>query len=270
MFKVLPLKTDWSVSSWAVGYCITTMMHNTMTESIPLISDVAAPVARRRLPPRVRMEQFLDAALVEFSERGFAATTMEDIGRRCGLSKGGLYAHFASKDAVLDALLHRSLGPPEWAQAGEPPVQASTREFAQWVVDQLYLGLLERPAAVETLRLLAGERGRAKELAQLWLQNVAQASSVLLADIVSAHIRYHGLPDSVVLREPRLMMTPVTYVLLTQMILGRDTDMDLGSLRVSHAELLCELLDPAARIAAQEPSAPIAPNEPIGTVVQAK
>ena len=87
---------------------------------------------------------------------------------------------------------------------------------------------------------------------------------------MSAHIRYHGLPDSVVLREPRLMMTPVTYVLLTQMILGRDTDMDLGSLRVSHAELLCELLDPAARIAAQEPSAPIAPNEPIGTVVQAK
>lgn len=233
-------------------------------------NDRDQPKRRLRLAPAQRVPQILDAALQEFSRRGFTAARMDDIARRCGLSKGGLYAHFASKDAVLDALLHRSLGPPEWAQAGEPPVQASTREFAQWVVDQLYLGLLERPAAVETLRLLAGERGRAKELAQLWLQNVAQASSVLLADIVSAHIRYHGLPDSVVLREPRLMMTTVTYVLLTQMILGRDTDMDLGSLRVSHAELLCELLDPAARIAAQEPSAPIAPNEPIGTVVQAK
>ena len=237
------------------------------------MSNPSVPTARPRrvrLKPEVRSRLILEAALVEFGANGFSATRIEDIATRAGLAKTGVYAHFASKDAVLDALLHRSLRPPEWTQAGEPPVQASTREFAQWVVDQLYLGLLERPAAVETLGLLAGERGRAKELAHLWLQNVAQSSSVLLADIVSAHIRYHGLPDSVVLREPRLMMTPVTYVLLTQMILGRDTDMDLGSLRVSHAELLCELLDPAARIAAQEPSAPIAPNEPIGTVVQAK
>ena len=60
------------------------------------------------------MAQILDAALEEFAERGFAATTMDDIARRCGLSKGGLYAHFAGKDLIFEALLHRSLGSPRF------------------------------------------------------------------------------------------------------------------------------------------------------------
>ena len=61
------------------------------------LPEAAAPAGRRRLTPQVRMAQILDAALAEFSERGYAATTMDDIARRSGLSKGGLYAHFASK-----------------------------------------------------------------------------------------------------------------------------------------------------------------------------
>lgn len=62
-----------------------------MQQPIQPSCAASAPPARRRLAPQVRVAQILDAALVEFSERGFAATTMDDIGRRCGLSKGGLY-----------------------------------------------------------------------------------------------------------------------------------------------------------------------------------
>ena len=49
------------------------------------LPEAAAPAGRRRLTPQVRMAQILDAALAEFSERGYAATTMDDIARRSGL-----------------------------------------------------------------------------------------------------------------------------------------------------------------------------------------
>lgn len=63
-------------------------------QQIPDGTFSAAAPARQRLPPEVRALQILDAALVEFSERGFAATRMEDIARRCGLSKGGALRPF--------------------------------------------------------------------------------------------------------------------------------------------------------------------------------
>ncbi|WZB73785.1 helix-turn-helix domain-containing protein [Achromobacter insuavis] len=60
----------------------------------------------------MRVGQILDAALQEFSAAGYAGARMDDIAARAGLSKGGLYAHFASKEEVFEALLARYLSPP--------------------------------------------------------------------------------------------------------------------------------------------------------------
>ena len=84
---------------------------------------VQLPVVRRpgRPPSAVTREatrrRILDAALELFSERGYHNTSMDDVVRAAGLSKGGVYFHFPSKDAMFsalydecaDALFHRSL-----------------------------------------------------------------------------------------------------------------------------------------------------------------
>ena len=110
-----------------------------MTQQLPPSGAAPAVVPlRQRLPPEVRVLQILDAALVEFSERGFAAARMDDIARRCGLSKGGLYAHFAGKEEVFEALLTRSLAPPDFGQMPVLGPGNGIRPLAQWVVDKLY------------------------------------------------------------------------------------------------------------------------------------
>lgn len=48
--------------------------------------------------------QILAAAMGVIAEKGFAETSMNDIVRASGLSKGGVYWHFDSKDAVITAL----------------------------------------------------------------------------------------------------------------------------------------------------------------------
>jgi AcrR family transcriptional regulator len=55
-----------------------------------------------RLPDRL-----LDAALELFNERTFADTTMEQIARRAGASTKTLYARYADKAAVVDAVVDR-------------------------------------------------------------------------------------------------------------------------------------------------------------------
>jgi AcrR family transcriptional regulator len=48
-----------------------------------------------------RTKDILDSAIIEFVEKGYEATSMESIAARAGLTKGGLYYHFSSKDDIL-------------------------------------------------------------------------------------------------------------------------------------------------------------------------
>ena len=75
-----------------------------------------ATTAERRIPKfrrraEARPDEVLDAALDLFIENGFAATRVDDIAKRAGLSKGAVYLYFPSKEAIIEALVRRALVP---------------------------------------------------------------------------------------------------------------------------------------------------------------
>ena len=47
----------------------------------------------------------LRAARAAFGKRGFAATTIDSIAEDCGIAKGAVYHHFASKEALFTAVM---------------------------------------------------------------------------------------------------------------------------------------------------------------------
>src|SRR6266545_7345320 len=49
-------------------------------------------------------EAILNAGRRLFGERGFAATTMDDIAEQARVAKGAVYHHFATKEAVFEAV----------------------------------------------------------------------------------------------------------------------------------------------------------------------
>lgn len=50
-------------------------------------------------------QRILDAARAEFTERTYAGTTIRHIAEKAGLATAALYYHFASKEALLDAVV---------------------------------------------------------------------------------------------------------------------------------------------------------------------
>ena len=77
------------------------------------VADEGEPkrARRQRLPADLRVPQILDAALLVFTEKGFVSARIDDIAQRAGMSKGGIYAHFKSKESIFLALLERVLAP---------------------------------------------------------------------------------------------------------------------------------------------------------------
>jgi AcrR family transcriptional regulator len=68
------------------------------------VTDIRRPSAPR-LAPDERRRQLLDVAKVEFAERGFHATAMDDLAFAAGVTKPVFYQHFTSKRALFVAVL---------------------------------------------------------------------------------------------------------------------------------------------------------------------
>jgi AcrR family transcriptional regulator len=58
-----------------------------------------------RLPAEQRRRQLLDVACVQFAERGFHTTSMDEVATAAGVTKPVLYQHFPSKRALFIELL---------------------------------------------------------------------------------------------------------------------------------------------------------------------
>lgn len=56
-----------------------------------------------------RRSQILQAALTCFVQAGFHKTSVDDIARQAGLSKGSIYTHFESKHELLLTLLNQMI-----------------------------------------------------------------------------------------------------------------------------------------------------------------
>jgi AcrR family transcriptional regulator len=82
------------------------MKQQALESDSPPAKTPAAPShgRRRHMPAAARREQILTAALSCFGEKGYHASTMDDLVRASGLSKGSLYWHFQSKEEVFLAL----------------------------------------------------------------------------------------------------------------------------------------------------------------------
>lgn len=114
-----------------------------------------------------RQDEILTAAEHCFVQSGFHRTTIQNIASEAGMSVGNLYRYFASKDAVVEALIGRD--------------QARiAKDFDQLQTDDL-MG-----AFASLMRRQIVERGRDK--AVLWLEICAEAArNPTVAEVTQAH-----------------------------------------------------------------------------------
>jgi len=57
--------------------------------------------------PKPRKEEILDVATRLFAERGYEGTSMNDVAELVGMRKASLFYHFATKEALYEAVLDR-------------------------------------------------------------------------------------------------------------------------------------------------------------------
>ncbi len=73
------------------------------------MTSTADPARLRRGRPGHSLDSLLDIAVAVFNERGYDATSMDELATRLGVTKSAIYHHVASKVELLRLALDRAL-----------------------------------------------------------------------------------------------------------------------------------------------------------------
>ncbi|GAB2896963.1 TetR/AcrR family transcriptional regulator [Uliginosibacterium flavum] len=144
----------------------------------------ALPTPARQRRKDARPAELLAAALDVFVEKGFAATRMEDIARRAGVSKGTVFLYFESKQALFRAVVQEAVVP--HLAAGEALVEAADRAPAQLLPELLrrYWQVLGDARLAGIPKLVMAEAGNFPEVAAFYHENVVQRGRALFMAVL--------------------------------------------------------------------------------------
>ena len=73
------------------------------------MTDTEKAVRARRGRPGYSLDSLLDVAVAAFNERGYDATSMDELAARLGITKSAIYHHVSSKVDLLRLALDRAL-----------------------------------------------------------------------------------------------------------------------------------------------------------------
>ncbi len=104
-----------------------------------------------------RKDQILDAASEVFAEKGVYQSTMDDIVKESGLSKGALYWYFKSKDDILisifERMFHREFEQLKGITVSKGNATQQILSFTKYVAEDIQQMLRLMPIAYEFISL---------------------------------------------------------------------------------------------------------------------
>lgn len=167
------------------------------------------------------MPEILAAALACFAQKGFAATRMDDIAARAGISKGTIYLYFESKEAVFEALARQEIGDRLAAvmeRIGR--FEGSSADLLRMVL--VLMGTMVRTSdGVVLPRMVLAEAGNFPELAEFWRREVIERGLGVFERIIRRGQQRGEFRDLPPQHAARLCVAPVLVVALWRSIFAR-------------------------------------------------
>jgi AcrR family transcriptional regulator len=197
------------------------------------------PTVRWRRRKEARPGEILEAALDCFAERGFAATRLEDVAARAGVTKGTAYLYFKNKEELFKAVVRAYVVPTiEHIEAGiaGPGTAAERLErvVSEWV-EKVYGG---RIGALP--KLMIAEAGNFPELAQFYREEVVHRVLRSVKGLLRRGIDGGEFRETDVEQAALCVIAPLMLATLLKHSLGRAESLpiDAPALARCHVELL--------------------------------
>jgi AcrR family transcriptional regulator len=147
------------------------------------MSTATAPARQRRKDARPL--ELLEAALALFGEKGFAATRIEEVAQRAGVSKGTLYLYYPSKEELIKAVIAHYLSSriADTAQRVEA-YRGAMGPLLQDLLVSWWQQTYASPASA-AFKIIISESRNFPEIAEYYAHHVIEPGSALIGGIIA-------------------------------------------------------------------------------------
>ena len=136
-----------------------------------------------------RPQELLASAIELFVERGFAATRLEDVARRAGVSKGTLYLYYANKEDLFKAVVRQSIVPMiDDAEASVAEFDGHSAELLRHVILSWWHRIGSTKASGIS-KLILAESDNFPELARFYQEEVMTRRMRMISNMLERGIR---------------------------------------------------------------------------------
>jgi AcrR family transcriptional regulator len=184
-----------------------------------------------------RRQVILEAALKEFSARGFAAARLDDVADAAGIAKGTIYLYFRDKEALFQDLIRSEMSPVvatlETALAADLPVRAVAEQAVEVFVREVY-GTSRR----DIIRLILSEGPRFPQLADFYYQEVLSRIIAAVRALLTRALARGELRSDALIRFPQLLAAPGIVAIIWSGLFERHDPLDVRALMRAHLDLL--------------------------------
>ncbi len=177
-----------------------------------------APNRQRR--KEARPGELTAAALQLFVEKGFAATRLDDVAARAGVSKGTLYLYFDSKEALFKAVIEEGMLPV--LDAGDGLIdnfRGSSSQLLQELIESWWRLIGDTPLG-GVPKLMISEAGNFPALAQYYNDTVIVRGRTLMRRILQRGIDLKEFRPLNVEQAIDVIFAPVLLMMIWRYSLG--------------------------------------------------
>ena len=146
-------------------------------------SRPTTPSTRWRRRKEARPAEILDAALACFAERGFAATRLDDVAKRAGVTKGTLYLYFPNKEELFKEVVRQAVvaniarGEELVAESSAPAPALLEAVIRHWAL------AVPTPASAIP-KLVFAEAGNFPDLARFYIEEAVDRGRELIRGVI--------------------------------------------------------------------------------------
>ena len=182
----------------------------TVTSPHPSCASRQRPTRRKQARPG----ELLAAALDLFVEKGYAATRVEEVARRAGVSKGTLFLYFASKDELFKAVVRENISGRFAHWRGE--IEAFTGSSAELLrhAMQVWWSQVGDTKASGISKLIMSEASNFPELAVFYNHEVIEPGNQLILRILQRGVARGEFRPMDLHCGVHMVMAPMLYLLL--------------------------------------------------------
>lgn len=169
---------------------------------------------KRQRRKDARPAEIIAAAMQLWSERGFAATRLDDVAAGAGIAKGTIYRYFPSKEALFEAALQERVvttidRAKEMAQGFDGPTRVLLTRFFAAIRAELVDG-----GSAVFLRVLLSEGHRFPDLVARYETVVLSRGMSTVRAILAAGVARGDLRPEALDCDPRIIMAPAMMMSL--------------------------------------------------------